>query len=118
MKLLGSKGVRIRSESESDPIRSDWIRIGFGLNFHTFGSDRILFLFYRIGSDFVLILSAWKKPNDKKSVKFNEKASQTMRGKLKEQSAEPTPRVIRRYVFCQLSASASRTHAYRSATKK
>ena len=103
---------------------SDRIRIGFGLNFHMFGSDfvlfssdRILSLFSRIGSDFLLILSVWKKPNNQKSVKFNEKASQTMRGKLKGQSANPAPRVIRRYVFCRRVCHAL-ARIDRSATKK
>ena len=41
--------VRIR-------IRSDRIRIGFELNFYTFGSDRILFYFRGIGSDRILSL--------------------------------------------------------------
>ena len=74
---MDTRGVRIRSESD---------RIEFGLNYHTFGSDRIGFCSFLLGSDFVLILSdqigsdlsVWKKSNNQKSVKFNEKSSQTM----------------------------------------
>jgi hypothetical protein len=48
---LKTKGVRIRSESESDPIRSD-------SDSNLLGSDRIGSFFYcRIGSDFVGFLS-------------------------------------------------------------
>ncbi len=52
--MLENKGVRIRSESEPDPIRPDRVRIGFVLdlsNSDWIGSDFIVFYSDRIGSD-------------------------------------------------------------------
>ena len=46
-------------------------------------SDQILFLFSQIGLDFVLILSVWKKLNDEKSIKFNEKSQPNNARKVK-----------------------------------
>ena len=113
------RGVQIRS----DRIQTKLLYVRIGSDFFQFSldwirSDQILSLFSRIGSDFVLILSVWKKLNNEKSAKFNEKVSQTMREKLKGQSTHAACYPSLGILPSQLSASASCTHAYQSKCHK
>ena len=82
------------SDPNPNPIRSDRIRIGFGLNFflgsdrigfcpYFLGSDRILFLFYQFGKSRTIkkALSLTKRPAKQCEVNL-EKAEQSKKCKV------------------------------------